>query len=112
MSSSTKREVSHDPRDIEPRQRMSSRLNRKHTGSHSRKSSTSKKAKLPKIFKSSYSTEKYKLKTLYSLNKGSPKFFKSHEDGENSNNKSTSSTKTPFGIYQTYPHELQSCSMQ
>jgi hypothetical protein len=29
MSSSTKREVTHDPREIEPRQRRSSELNRK-----------------------------------------------------------------------------------
>jgi hypothetical protein len=34
--------------EIEPRQRRSSRLNRKHPVSHSRKSSTSTEAKLPK----------------------------------------------------------------
>jgi hypothetical protein len=45
MSSSTEREVSHDPREIEPRQIRSSRLNRKHPDSHSRKSSTSTEAK-------------------------------------------------------------------
>jgi hypothetical protein len=69
MSSSTKREVSHDPREIEPKQRRSSRLNRKHPGSHSRKSSTSTKAKMPKIVKSSSSTEKAKLETLTVLTK-------------------------------------------
>jgi hypothetical protein len=58
MSSSTKRVVFHDPREIEPSQRRSSRLNRKHLGSHSRKSSTSTADKLPNIVKSSSSTEK------------------------------------------------------
>jgi hypothetical protein len=61
MSSSTKREVSHDPREIEPKHRRSSRLNRKHPGSHSRKSNTPTEAKIPKIVKSSSSTEKAKL---------------------------------------------------
>jgi hypothetical protein len=95
MSSSIKREVSHDPSKIEPRQRRSSRINRKHPGGHSRKSSTSKEAKLPKIVKSSSSTENSKLETLYSPNKGSPKVIKSHEDSENS--KSISSSKMTFG---------------
>jgi hypothetical protein len=90
MSSSTKREVSHDPREIESKHRRSSRLNRKHPGSHSRKSSISTKAKMPKIVKSSSSTEKAKLETLYSPNKGSPKVIKSHEDSDNSKSKSSS----------------------
>jgi hypothetical protein len=51
MSSSTKREVSHDPRELEPKHRWSSRLNRKHVDKHSRKSSTMTEAKMPKIFK-------------------------------------------------------------
>jgi hypothetical protein len=96
MSSSTKREVSHDLREIEPRQRRSSRLNRKHPGSHSRKFSTSTEAKVPKIVKSSSSTEKDKLQTLYSPNKGSPKVIKNHEDSENINSKSNSSSKASF----------------
>jgi hypothetical protein len=98
MSSSKKREVSHDPREVESRQRRSFRLNRKHPGSHSRKSYTSTEAKMPKIVKSSLSTEKANLETLYSPNKGSPKFIKSHEDSENSNsnNKSKSSSKMSF----------------
>jgi hypothetical protein len=96
MSSSTKREVSHDPREVELKQRRSSRLNRKHPGSHSRKSSTSTEGKMPKIVKSSSSIEKAKLETLYSPNKGSPKVIKSHEDSENSNNKSKSSSKMYF----------------
>jgi hypothetical protein len=87
MISSTKREVSHDSREIEPRYRGYSRLNRKHPGSHSRKSSTSTEAKMPKIVKSYSSTEKAKLETLYSPNKCSPKVIKSHEDSENSKNK-------------------------
>jgi hypothetical protein len=48
-------DVSHDPREIEPRQGMSSRSNRNHLHSHSRKSPTSTEAKLPKIVKSSSS---------------------------------------------------------
>jgi hypothetical protein len=96
MSSSTKRELSHDPRDIKPKQRISSRFNRKHQGSHSRKPSTSTEAKMSKIVKSSSSTEKAKLKTLYSPNKGSPKVIKSHEHSENSYNKSKSSSKISF----------------
>jgi hypothetical protein len=112
MSSSTKREVSHDPREIEPRQRWSSRLNRKHPGAHSRKSSTSTEAKMPKIVKSSSSTEKAKLETLYSPNKGSPKVIKSHEDSENSNSNSKSSSKTSFWVHQIYRKELKSYLMQ
>jgi hypothetical protein len=75
-------------REIEPTQRRSSRLNRKHPGSHSRKYSTSTEAKMPKIVNSSSSVENAKLETFYSPNKGSPKIIKSHEDSENRNNKS------------------------
>jgi hypothetical protein len=88
MSSSTIREVSHDSREIEARQIRSSRLNRKHSGSHSRKSYTPTEAKMPKIVKSSLSTEKAKIETLYSPNKGRPKVIKNHEDSESSHNKS------------------------
>jgi hypothetical protein len=87
----TKREVSHDPRKTEPRQRRSLRLNRKHPGNHSTNSSASTKAKTPKIVKSSSSTEKAKLETLYSPNKGSPNIIKNHEDIENSKSKIISS---------------------
>jgi hypothetical protein len=52
MSSLTKMEVSHDPREIEPKHRRSSRLNRKHPVGHSRKSYTSTEAKMLKIVKS------------------------------------------------------------
>jgi hypothetical protein len=96
MSSSAKREVSHDPSEIEAKHRRSSRLNRKDPGSHSRKSSTLAEAKMPKTVKSSSSIEKAKLETLYSSNKGSPKIIKSHEDSENSNSKSKSSSKMSF----------------
>jgi hypothetical protein len=97
MSSLTKGEVSHDPREIEPRQRRSSRLNIKHPASHSRKSSTSTEANLTKIVKSSSSTEKAKLESLYSPNKDSPKIIKSHEDSENSKVESSkSSSKMSF----------------
>jgi hypothetical protein len=75
---------------------MYSRLNRKNPGIHSRKSSTSMEAKMPKIVKSYSSTENPKLETLYSPNKTSPKVIKSHEDSENSINKTKSSSKMSF----------------
>jgi hypothetical protein len=112
MISSTKREIFHDPREIEPRQRNSSRLNRKHPCSHSRKSSTSTKDKMPKRVKSSSSTEKSKLEKLYSPNKSSSKVIKDHEDSENSNNKINHHLKCPVGVHQTYPQELKSYLMQ
>jgi hypothetical protein len=61
-------------------------MSRKNPNSHSRKSYTPTEAKMPKIVKSSSSTKKAKLETLYSPNKGSPKVIKSHGDSENSNN--------------------------
>jgi hypothetical protein len=112
MSSSTKREVSHDPREIKPKHRRSSRLNRKHPGSHSRKSYTPTEDKMPKIVKSSSSIEKAKLETLYSPNKGNPKVINSHEDSENSNSKINHNPKCPFGVHQTYLQELKSYLMQ
>jgi hypothetical protein len=51
---------------------------------------------MSKIVKSSSSTEKAKLETLYSTNKGIPKVIKSHEDNENSNSKSKLSSKMSF----------------
>jgi hypothetical protein len=90
MSSSLKREVSHGPRKLEPRKSRSYRLNRKHSGSYSRKSYASTEVKMPKIVKSLSSTEKAKLEALYSPNKGSPNVIKSHEHSENSNSKSSS----------------------
>jgi hypothetical protein len=45
---------------------------------------------MPKIVKSSSSTEKKKMETLYIPNKDSPKVIKSHEDSENSKSKSSS----------------------
>jgi hypothetical protein len=51
---------------------------------------------MPTIVKSSSYTEKAKLETLYSPNKGNPKVIKSHEDIENNKNKSKSSSKMSF----------------
>jgi hypothetical protein len=112
MSSPTKREVSHDPREIEAKHRRSSRLNRKHPDSHSRKSYTLTEALMPKIVKSSSYTEKAKLETLYSLNKGSPKIIKSHDDSENRNNKVNHHPKYPFGVHQIYLQEFKIYLMQ
>jgi hypothetical protein len=94
MSSPTEREVSHDPRELEQRQRRSSRLNRKYQGGHAKRSVSSKDSKMPKIVKSSSSTEKPKLETLHSPNQGNPAVIKSHEDSDNS--KSKSSSKVSF----------------
>jgi hypothetical protein len=58
---------------------------------------------MPKIVKSSSSTEKAKLETLYSPNKGSPKVIKSHEDSENSNIKVNHHPKCPFGVHHLSP---------
>jgi hypothetical protein len=97
ISSSTRREVSRDPREIEPKQGRSSKSNRKHPGSHSRKSSTSTEAKMPKIVKYS------KLETLYSPNKGSSKVIKSHEDSNKSNNKKSSFKNVLLGFTRLIP---------
>jgi hypothetical protein len=51
---------------------------------------------MPEIVKSSSSTEKAKLETIYSPNKRSPKVIKSHENKENGNNKSKASSKMSF----------------
>jgi hypothetical protein len=51
---------------------------------------------MPKIVKSSSSTEMPKLETLYIPNKGSHKAIKSHEDSENIKNKRKSSSKMSF----------------
>jgi hypothetical protein len=69
---------------------------------------------MPKIVKSSSSTEKAKLETLYTPNKGSLKVIKSHEDSENSNtnSKSKSSFKMSFWGSPDYSQELKRYSMQ
>ena len=91
MSSPTKKKVSHDPRETEPRQRRSSRLKRKHQEAHSKMSNSSK---MPRIFNSSSSIENPKLETLHSPNKRIYKAIKSHEDSDSS--KSKSSSKASF----------------
>jgi hypothetical protein len=106
MSSSTKREVSHDPREIEAKHRRSSRLNRKHPSSHSRKSYTPTEAKMHKMVKSSASTEKAKLETLYSPNKGSPRSLKVMKVVRTV--RVNHHPKCPFGVHQTYLLELKS----
>jgi hypothetical protein len=66
----------------------SSRLKWKHPGSHSRKSSTSTETKIPEIVKSSSSTEKSRLETLYSADKASPTAIKDFEDSDNNKSRS------------------------
>jgi hypothetical protein len=65
-------------------------LNRKYPGNYSKRSSTSKEAKMSKIVNSSSSTENTKLETLYSPSKGSPTVNKGHEDNDNSMSKLSS----------------------
>jgi hypothetical protein len=108
MSSSTKRKVSHYPREIEPKHRRSSRLNRKHPASHSRKSNTPAEAKMPKIVKSSSSTEKAKLV----LTKVSLKSLKVMKIVRTVTVKVNHHPKCTFGVHQTYLQELKSYLMQ
>jgi hypothetical protein len=107
MSSSTKKEDSHDPREVEPRQRMSSRLNRKHLGSHFRKSSTSTEAKLPKIVKSSSSTESPSLKHSAVLTKIVLKLLKIMKIVRTVTIKLNHHLKFPLGFHQIYPQEMK-----
>ena len=88
------REVSHDPREAEKRQRRSSRLNRKHQGVRAKRSVSSKDSKVPKILKSTPSTGNPKLETLHSPSKENPTVIKSYENSDNS--KSKSSSKVSF----------------
>jgi hypothetical protein len=106
MSSSTKRVISHNPTEIELRQSRASRLNRNHLGTCSVKFSNSKEAKFPKIVKSSSSTEKPKLNTLYIPDKGIPKFSKIVMIVIV---KVNNHLKCPFEIHQIYPQELKGC---
>jgi hypothetical protein len=91
---------------------MYSRLNRKHQGSHSRKSSTSTKAKLPEIVNPPSSVENDKLETIYSPNKGSPKVIKFMKIVRIVTMKVNHHLKCPFGVHQTYTRELKGCFMQ
>jgi hypothetical protein len=113
MSSSTKREVSHDTTEIEPRQRRysrSSRLNRKHPGSHSRKYSTSTEAKLPKIVMSSSSTEISSWKDSTVLTKVALRLLKVMKIVRTIT--LNHHLKCPFRVNQTYPQESKSYLMQ
>jgi hypothetical protein len=112
MNSSTRREVSHDPREIEPKQRRSSRLNRKHPGSHSSKLSTSTEAKMPKIVKSYSSTEKAKLKHSTVLTKVALRSLKVMKIVKTVRIKLNHHPKCPFWFRKTYPQELKRSLMQ
>jgi hypothetical protein len=100
-------------REIEAKHRRSSRLNRKHPDSHSRKCSTSTEAKMPKIFKSYSSTKKAKLESLYTvLTKVALRSLKVMKIVRTVTVKVNHHSKCFFGIHQTYPQELKSCLMQ
>jgi hypothetical protein len=112
MSSSTKREVTHDPKEIEPRQRRSSRQSKKHPGSHSRKSSTSTEAKLPKIVKSLHKQKTLSWKhstVLTNVDRRSLKVMKIVRTVTVTVNHHP---KCPFRVHQTYLQELKSYLMQ
>jgi hypothetical protein len=109
MISSTKREVPHDPREIKPKQRRYSILNREHPGSHSRKS-TSTVAKMLKIAKSSSSEESLSWKRSTVLTKVSLRSSKVMKIVRIV--KLNHHIICPFGVYQTYPQESKSYLMQ
>jgi hypothetical protein len=114
MSSSTKTEVSHDPKEIEPKHKRSSRLNRKHPGSHSRKSYKIRKPKMPKIVNSFLSTQipSWKHSTvLTKITLRSLKVMKIVRTGT-ATAKVNHHPKCTFGVHQTYLQELKSYLMQ
>jgi hypothetical protein len=102
MSSSTKREVSHNPREIEPKHRRSYRLNRKNPSIHSRKSSKSTEVKMPKIVKSSSSTERISWKHSTVLTKAALRSLKATKIVRTVTVKVNHHPKCPFGVHQTY----------
>jgi hypothetical protein len=67
---------------------------------------------MSKIVRSAPSTEKSKLETLYSPNKGIPKVIKNHEDRRTVTVKVNHHPKYPFGVHQTYLQELKSYLIQ
>jgi hypothetical protein len=64
------------------------------------------------IVKSSSSTEKAKLETLYSPNKGSPKVIKSLKIVRIETITVNHHSECPFGVHQTYLQEWKSYLMQ
>jgi hypothetical protein len=103
MSSLTKREVTHDPREIEPRQRRSSRINRKHQGSHSRKSYTPTEAKMPKIVKSLHKQKTLSWKHSTVLTNVDRRSLKIMKIVRTVTIKVNHHPKCPFGVHRTYP---------
>jgi hypothetical protein len=69
---------------------------------------------MPKIVKSYSSTEKPKLESLYSPNKGRPEVIKVIKIARIITVKVQVNhhPKCPFGVHQTYPQELKSNLMQ
>ena len=88
MSSPTKRGVTQNPKEAGQERRRSARISKKQPTDHARKpvgrqtkrSVSSKDTKMPKIIKSSSSTEEQKLDILHSPKKDNPTVIKSHED--------------------------------
>jgi hypothetical protein len=102
MSSPTKRGVTQNPKDFDQGLRRSTRINKKQSGDHNRKtedrqtkrSISYKDTKMPKIIKSTSSIEKQKLEILTNPKKDNPTVTKSHEDSHS--NISKSSAKASF----------------
>jgi hypothetical protein len=67
---------------------------------------------MPKIVKSSLSTEKLKLQTLYSPDKGSPRSLKIMKIVRTVKVRVNHHPKCPFGVQQTFSQELKSYLMQ
>jgi hypothetical protein len=96
MSSPTRREVSHDPSEIEPKHKRFSRLNRKLPGSHPRKTYTPTESKMPKI----------SWKHFTVLTKVSLRSLKVMKIMRKAKVKINHHLKCPFGVHQTYLQEL------
>jgi hypothetical protein len=88
MSSPTRKGAAHNPREVDPGPRRSTRTMMKQAGNHPRRPQeqqtkrpvTSKGVQMPKIVKSPSSSQKQKLDILHSPKKNNPTVIKSHED--------------------------------
>jgi hypothetical protein len=97
MSLATKKGVTQNPRDVDRGLRRSTRINKKQTGEHARKTEDRQKkksisstdTKMPKIVKSTSSIEKQKLDILPNPKKDSPTNIKSHQDSHSNNSKAS-----------------------
>jgi predicted acylesterase/phospholipase RssA len=118
MSSLTRKGVTQNPREVDQGPRRSTRIMKKKSGSHLRRTQerhtkrpvTSKDANMPKIVMSQSSSQKQKLDILHSPKKNNPIVIKNHKDSHSI--KSDSSSKKSFWDLQTFHQELKTSLMQ